>query len=190
MRMSYVENGSFKFGNIDMYDTYGIQILDASMPEDLLLPSIRPRKIEIPLRHGQYDYGAKYYSERSLVMKCFTANNCSDTEARSFVREIAYALSKKNKIRVWNEPDRYYIGRVEKEISLEQKRDVGNVFTIEFTCDPFAYGNTVSKNFVNNEITADYSGTASTPTIIEITNTGSTNVTGITITQVVRKDSY
>ena len=188
--MSYIEHGSFKFGSIDMYDTYGIQILDSSMAKDLLLPAVRPRKVTVPLRHGQYDYGAKYYDERSLVLNCVTILNYSDTEARSFAREIAYALSKKNRIRIWNEPNRYYIGRVEKEIELEQTRDVGNVFNIEFTCEPFAYGDTVSKNFENQTLTPNYIGTAQTPTIIEITNTGSTNISGITIKQVIRKDSY
>lgn len=188
--MSYIENGSFKFGNVDMFDTYGIQILDTSMAEDLLLPAIRPRKITIPLRHGQYDYGAKYYEERPLTLNCVTIRNHSENQARSFAREIAYILSKKDQIRIWNEPDRYYIGRIEREITLTQERDVGNVFTLEFTCEPFAYGETVVKNFVNLSITPNYTGTAHAPTLIEITNTGETDVSIIRISQVNRKDTY
>lgn len=188
--MSYLENGSFKFGIIDMYETYGIQILDTSLPDDFLLPAIRPRKVTIPLRHGSYDYGAKYYQERTLTLNCVTIRDHTENQARSFAREIAYALSKKDEIRLWNESDRYYIGRIEKEVTLTQLRGVGNVFTLEFTCEPFAYGETIVKNFENLSISPDYTGTAHTPTRIEITNTGDSDAVTIRISQVNRKDTY
>lgn len=188
--MSYIESGSFKFGNIDMYDTYGVQILDTSMAEDLLIPAIRPRKVTIPLRHGQYDYGAEYYEERPLTLNCITVRNHSENQARSFAREIAWALSKKDQIRIWNEPDRYYVGRIEKEISLTQVRDVGNVFTLEFTCEPFAYGETVVKQFNTLTLVPDYKGTAPTPVYIEIINTGDTDISVLRISQLDRKDVY
>ena len=188
--MSYIEYGSFKFGSIDMYDTYGLQLVDTSMAEDLLLPAIRPRKITIPLRHGQYDYGAEYYEERPLVLNCVTIRNHSENQARSFAREIAYTLSKKDEIRLWNEPDRYYVGRIEKEISLTQERGVGNIFTLEFTCEPFAYGETVVKQFSSLTLVPEYRGTAPTSAYIEITNTGNTDISVIRISQLDRKDVY
>lgn len=186
----WIENGSFKFGSIDMYETFGLQILDTSVPNDLFLPEIRPRKIMIPLRHGKYDYGAKYYNERSLSLNCVSIQVENDGEFRAFAREIAYALSKKDQIRLWNEPDKYYIGRVEKEISLTQIRDVGNVFTLDFTCEPFAYSDPVTKSFTNLKLDPEYKGTAPAPTYIEIVNTGNANVKTIRISQVDRKDTY
>lgn len=181
--MSYLENGSFKFGDIDMFDTYGIQILDSSMAEDLLLPAIRPRKVTVPFRHGAYDYGAKYYDERTLTLNCVTLMQHSETEARAFLREIAYVLSKKDKIRLWNEPDKYYVGQIENEISFTQHRDVANAFDIEFTCEPFAYGKTVTIPVVNNTCSVNYVGTVKTPSRIIITNTGGMTITDIVISQ-------
>lgn len=193
--MSWLENGSFKFGNIDMYETFGIQILDDSMEEDLLLPEVRTRKVTIPLRHGEYDFGSKYRKNRPLTMNCVSTRFTTEGEFRDYAREIAYVLSKKNEIRRWNEPDKYYIGKIEKEITLIQIRDVGNVFTLEFTCEPFAYGETKTEQFVRqgNSLVynPNYRGTEDTPTYIEIVNTGSTaSVVNIRISQIDRKDTY
>ena len=186
--MSYLEYGSFKFGDVDMFDTYGIQILDSSMAEDLLLPSVRPRKVTIPFRHGSYDYGAKYYDERTLTLNCVTIRNHSESQARSFAREIAAALAKKDKIRLWNEPDRYYVGRVENEVTLTQHRDVGIVFTLEFTCDPFAYGETVIEPFTGLRYNAHYEGMVPTPTKIVITNNGEQIVRIIKISKLKKEE--
>lgn len=187
----WIANGSFKFGSIDMYSTFGLQLMGDSMDEDLLLPEVRTRKITIPLRHGEYDYGSKYRKERPLRMNCVSLS-CGSTEGefRAFAREIAYVLSKKDRIRRWYEPDVYYIGKVEKEITLTQLRDVGNVFTLDFTCEPFAYGQTVSKPFTNLQLVPEYNGTAESPTYIEITNVGNANAAKIRISQVDRKDNY
>lgn len=186
----WVENGSFKFGPTDMYEAFGIQILDTSVPDDLLLPEIRPRKITIPLRHGEYDYGAKYYKERPLTLNCVTTQAETEGEFRAFAREIAYVLSKKDQIRIWNEPDKYYVGRIEKEITLTQLRDVGNVFTLDFTCEPFAYGETKTEQMPSLVYLPEYKGTGSTPTYIVIENTGETAAVNIQITQTIRKDVY
>lgn len=189
--MSYIENGSFKFGSIDMYDTFGIQILDDSMEEDLLLPEIRTRKISIPLRHGDYDYGSKYRKSRPLRMNCVSTQFTNEGEFRAYAREIAYVLSKKDEIRRWHEPDKYYIGKIEKEITLTQLRDVGNVFTLDFTCEPFAYGDTLTERFGSDLVfTPVYRGTEETPTYIEIANIGNADAVNIRISQIDRKDSY
>ena len=187
----WIANGSFKFGSIDMYTAFGLQLVGDSMDEDLLLPEIRTRKITIPLRHGEYDYGSKYRKERPLRLNCVSLS-CGSTEGeyRSFAREIAYVLSKKDRIWRWYEPDVYYIGKIEKEITLTQLRDLGNVFTLDFTCEPFAYGETVTKQYTNLQLIPEYRGTAESPTYIEIANIGESDVVDIRISQVDRKDSY
>lgn len=181
--MSYIETGSFKFGDTDMYDTYGIQILDSSMPEDLLLPAIRPRKVTLPFRHGAYDYGAKYYDERHLVLNCIALN-----DARTFARDLAYTLSTKDKIRLWNEPHLYYIGRIENEVALTPYRDVGVTFTLDFTCDPFAYGNTVTEQFNGLRYVTHYQGTVPSPTKIIVKNNSQNTISTIKITQLKKED--
>lgn len=189
--MSYTEHGSFKFGNTDMYDTFGIMLLDSGMPGDLFIPSIRERKVTIPARHGEYDFGAKYYNERRLELDCITANPVDKSQLRSYIREVTYVLSKKSEIRLWNEPDKYYVGRLYDEVSLTQLRDTANTFTLVFTCEPFAYGRTYTERFDNNlQYIPDYHGTFTTPTYIVITNTGTRNVSKIQIKQTDVKENY
>lgn len=193
--MSYAEHGSFKFGNTDMYDTFGIMILDAGMPDDLFIPGIRERKVEVPNRHGKYDFGAKYYDERELTLKCIAAEperiGYTQENLRQYVREITYVLSKKAEIRLWNEPEKYYVGRIYDSSELTQLRNIANEFTLTFICEPFAYGETFSVPFVNGLLTPNYRGTAPTTTYIIIRNTASSgNVTNIKITQTDREENY
>ncbi len=188
--MSYLNHGSFKFGGVDMYQQYGIMILDTGMPKDSFIPAIRPRKVNIPQRHGEYDFGAKYYEERTLTLDCITAKQMSGYTFRTFIREVTYALSKKSEIRLWNEPDKYYVGRIYDEIELNQLRDVGNTFTLTFLCEPFAYGESIYEAFDGNKFVPNYRGTAPTPAYITIVNNGSVPIKNIRISQINRKDAY
>ena len=178
--------GSFQFGTTDMYLAYGIKLTENSIPEDVLLPELRSRKVTVPLRHGTYDYGARYYDERAIRIECVTSKILSRADAR----EIAYTLSKKSEIYFWTEPDKYYVGRVYQAPTLEQLRNVGNRFTLTFVCEPFAYGETKTEAFENSRYSPNYNGTAPTPTYIVITNTGSRNVSNIRIIQTDKKENY
>ena len=189
--MSYQNHGSFMFDGIDMYDRFGIMILNTGMPQDSFLPAIRERKVQVPRRHGQYDFGAKYYDERTLTLDCVTGERMSNSSFRATAREMAYILSKKSEIRLWNEPDVYYVGRLYDEIQLVQLRDTAIEFTLNFICEPFAYGLTVYEDFDEDKrYVPNYKGTASTPAYIEIVNNGPYTVKNIRISQVNRKDSY
>lgn len=183
MPFSWTNKSSFLFDGIDMFDRFGLQIADDGMPVDVLLPTIRSRKITLPLRNGAYDFGAKYYDERQVSVTCVTVK----ANTREDAREMAYLLSKKSEIRFWNEPDKYYIGRVYQAPTLDQIRNVGNRFSLTFVCDPFAYGVTVSDEFTTRYI-PDYQGTAPAPTKITITNTGSSTITSITIVQLLNEE--
>ena len=179
MSFTWQNKSSFLFGTTDMYTTYGIMLTDDGMPEDVLLPGLRSRKVTIPLRSGAYDYGAHYYDERGIQITCVTTRVLT----REDTREIAYTLSKKSEIRFWTEPDKYYIGRVYQAPTLEQIRKVGNRFSLIFVCDPFAHGLTKTESFTNLRYEPEYPGTAPTPTYIVIENTGNANAVNIVLTQ-------
>lgn len=179
-------SGSFLFGSVDMYQRFGLKLAEKSIPQDVLMPGLRPRKQTIPQQHGEYDFGAQYYDERAIEIECVTNRVISRDESR----EIAYILSKKAEIRFWTEPEKYYIGRVYDPPTLDQLRNVGQHFILTFICEPFAYRNTFTQYFVNNRFVPEYQGTAPTPTYIVIENVGSGNVVNIQITQTNRKDSY
>ena len=107
-------------------------------------------------------------------------------ESGEMYLETIYVLSKKSQIRFWNEPEKYYVGRVYQAPGLEVLRKVGNRFSMTFILEPFAYRNTLTENFVNRRYTPEYEGTASTPTYIVIENTGSSNARNIQIVQSIK----
>lgn len=184
MEYTWQDKSSFLFGTTDMYQTFGIQITDDGLPQDVLKPQLRERKVVVPLRHGAYDYGAKYYDERPLQITCVTVR----AGTRDDAREMAYILRKKSEIRFWNEPEKYYIGRVYAPPSLEVLRKVGNRFTLNFVLNPFAYGQTITRSFDGTHYVPDYIGTAETPTYIVIENVGSGNAVNIVLRQTDRQE--
>lgn len=185
MTYTWQNKGSFLFGDTDMYQAFGIQIADNGEPQDVLLPDLRSRKVTIPMRSGSYDYGAKYYDERPIGITCVTVK----AGTRDDAREMAYILSKKAQIRFWNEPDKYYIGRVYQAPGLEVLRNVGNRFSLVFICEPFAYGETTTEQMPSRVYLPEYNGTAPTPTYIVIENVGATNAVNIQIVQTNRKEN-
>lgn len=180
MEFNYLNKSSFLFNGTDMYQRFGIQLTEE--PQDVFQPGLRPRKTTIPNRSGAYDFGARFYDERTLTLSCVTTRIIE----RAGVREISYLLSKKGTIRIWNEPGKYYVGRLYDAIELEQLRRVGNRFALVFSCEPFAYGETIQRNF-QGLYAPNYTGTAATPTRIEITNTGVRDAVGIRIMQIDKK---
>ena len=185
MTFTYIDKSSFLFGTTDMYQTFGIQIRDNGFAKDVLMPTLRERKVTIPLRSGSYDYGAKYYNERTVPLNCVTVR----AGTRDDAREMAYILSKKSQIRLWNEPDKYYVGRIYQAPDLDILRNIGNQFTLSFVLEPFAYRNTITESFVDRQYIPDYHGTAPTPTYIVIENVGSSNAVNIQITQSIKQES-
>ena len=185
MDKNWLTKSSFTFGGIDMYERFGIQL--ASEPHDVILPPLRSRKMTIPQRHGAYDYGAKYYNERGLQLDCVTVR----TLARADVREISYMLSQKSEIRIWNEPGKYYVGRIYDSAALEQLRNTANRFSLTFTCEPFAYGLNKSEYFLNQRYIPEYPGTAPTTTYIVLRNVAASgNVSNIKIKQIDKEENY
>lgn len=185
MVFTWQNKSSFLFGAVDMYQRFGITIADNGEPQDTMLPELRPRKVTAPLRNGAYDFGAHYYDERAISITCVTVKAVTRDDAR----EMAYILSKKSEIRFWNEPDKYYIGRIYQAPGLEVLRNVGNRFSLTFVCEPFAYGLTTTEQMQNLVYLPEYKGTAPTPTYIVIENTGTSNAVNVQIVQTNRKDS-
>lgn len=189
MSFTWQNKSSFLFGTVDMYRIYGIMLTDDGMPQDVILPQLRERKVTVPLRNGSYDYGAHYYNERAIQITCVTTRVLTRDESR----QMAYTLSKKEQIRFWTEPNKYYVGRVYSPPSLEQLRNIGFRFPLTFVCEPFAYGLTKTESFTSTgsdlSYTPNYQGTAPTPTYIVITNTGNGNAKNIQIIQTIKREN-
>lgn len=180
--MAY-RRGTLIFNGVDLYETYGILV---ERVEDDLLPALRERKVVVPERSGAYDFGAKFYDERLLTLPSGSTRQLT----RGEVREVAYALSKKGRISLWDEPDKYYIGRIYDATDLERVLRTMRKYTLQFLCEPFAYGETVQVDFHGPVWSASYRGTQETPTRLQITNAGSTTANGIQITITEKRENY
>ena len=173
---------SFEFGGVDMAQDWGIYVV----AYDVLMPELRERKVIVPGRSGAYDFKAKYRGERPIRMECDLRNNLT----RHQLREVAYILSKKNTIRIWDDPEVYYIGRIYDASELNDI-SIGFEFTLNFKCDPPAYGAVNVLQVRGSEPTrVSYAGTEETPTRISIINNGANDAVGIQIRLRSRKETY
>ena len=160
---------SFEFAGTDMFTSYGMRI---RKKHDVLKPSLRERKIVIPSRSGAYDFGAKTYNERTILVECDTIKTLTADDKR----EIAFLLSEKGEIRFWDDPERYYIGRIYDAAEVEKVGGVGTYFPLTFICDPFAYavnegfGGCATFDSSEMRMTVNYGGTAETPGVLKIKN--------------------
>lgn len=172
-----IQPDTFAYAGVDMLATYGIRCSGYSF--DTLTPKLRPRKITVPGKSGTRDFGAKHYEDRALRIQCDAMERRLD---RHEIRELAYLLSKKGRIVLWDEPDKYYVGRLYDAAELKYIGMVGHEFSLTFICEPFAYGRTYSgpmpERFVGDDA---YLGTATTPTRIQVTNTGQNTIPGFRI---------
>lgn len=174
MTEPWIKYGSFKFGTVDMYDTFGLRIVDCDY--DYLSPAPRESKQSIPLRSGAYRFTEKYHEERQIMLSVRAEN-----PVRTFWRELSYALDKKANLYIYDEPEKYYTGRIYDPSQIKRLRNVGVEFDLVFTCKPYAIGRSVTDTFTGNVYYPNYNGTANSPTIITIRNTGNNAVTGIRV---------
>lgn len=166
---------SWTFNGVDMRAEFGL-ILEEPF-DDRLKPRLRERKLVVPQRDGAYDYGAKWYEEREVGVKCASVQLLT----RADVRRLALVLSEKGELRSWYEPEKYYMGRIYEDTNIERIVGTAKRFNLLFVCDPFAYGEQVTEQFSAQSALA-YRGSARTPTHIIITNRTESPVKGLTLT--------
>lgn len=152
---------SFSFNQYNSVEDWGMMVVAT----DVLLPPKRRRKITIPGRSGAYDFGARNWEERTIRLTCTLMRQMSKGE----FREIVYALSKKGRLRLWNEPGKFYVAELYdpsevQDFYLETARE----FELAFTAEPFAYGPTVTTHITNGRNALAYKGTAETQRVPSI----------------------
>lgn len=166
--------GSFQFGDKNSRDDWGIVVVN----HDVLLPPKRSRKITIPGRSGQYDYGSRLYDERIIQIECVLEKQITKAQ----LREIAYALSEKRHLWLYNEPDKYYIAEIYDSAEVvDMPLEIMREFTLTFIAEPFAYGEVKDIPIANGRTLINYEGTAEAPCEIIIENPNNYAITGITI---------
>lgn len=172
--MSIIRPFSFNFRGKNSRDDFGIMVKSY----DFLMPQKRERKRQIPFRHGSHDYGARYYNDRILRLTCIWIPNVIRKMSRSDIREISYWLSEKGQISLSIEPDKYYVGSIYDSsefeahyINLIDAATITDIsFELDFVCEPFAYGDSVSVDIKSGINPIQYKGTAESPTYIVLNN--------------------
>ena len=151
-----------------------------------LLPAKTQAAYMIPGRDGTYDSSDFDYQNRIITVQIAFFGSGKDMESlRKKVRDIAKWLSGQGNLIFDDEPDKAYTAKVTSGISLSQIVRQGQA-TISFDCQPFAESVqylTEVKDITKNDdtLTVSVDGTQDAPCIITIKNTGTTNITGITI---------
>lgn len=158
---------SFSFGGKNSSD-FGL----LAKGYDFLLPEKRQQKINIPFRHGAYDFGGDYYNERNLRVRCVWVGK----KTRNDIRDISFWLSSKGKIIFPEEPDKYYIGELYDSNELIMHYSYSNYtttdgeFELNFICEPFAYKTINPINLKSGINYIKYDGTVQAPTLIILKN--------------------
>ena len=163
---------SFEFRGINFLTRFGIKVVKI----DFLLPPKRERKIQIPGRHGKYDFGSECWEERIIRIDCDVTKKLS----RGELREVSALLGKKGNLYLWDEPDKFYVGEVfmAPEIFEYPKANI-RTFTVEWVCEPFAYRETSFQSLQKGRNVIAYEGTESTPCQIVIKNVASSSLNRI-----------
>lgn len=154
-------------------------------------PEIRKREVTVPGRAGSYDFGAEY-GQRTFQLPLITLNTSTQSEVQDVVRNLADTLTDDNgdpkevKLSFDKESNKHY--KVKLDDSMGITRYPGNLADIQLNLvatKPFAFRdtNTTTVNVTSSGQTFQVtnSGSAPTPVVITITNSGATTINGFTI---------
>lgn len=129
-----------KFNNKHSFTDFGLVLKSYRN----IKPSMRKREIEIPGKDGSYTFPSSSYSKRIISCK-FSLIDCTTLqELRQKAREISDWLSAENaNLEFDDEPGKIYTATVYNSIDPEEIATMQE-FTVEFECQPFAFGETIT----------------------------------------------
>ncbi len=171
-----MRKGEIIFNGISLYNEFGII---AERMQDPLYPPSRESSIVIPGRSGSYHFreAESFHDEVQVVYEC----RASEMQDRAKAREIAYALTTDTQARLtdWQEPEMYRLGKIYDSALLEYEICSYRRFSLQFTCYPYTFGQTIVEEFQGSRLVPNYQGTRKALGRLEIKNTGSTPISGI-----------
>jgi predicted phage tail component-like protein len=155
----------------------------------VLLPALRSKQLEIPGRHGTYDFGENTYANRIVSVSLEYVGE-SFTELRTRAREISAWLTGVNgakRLIFDDEPDKYYMAKIYNQMALSNIFKQGKT-EAAFECEPFAYSvtlftDTASVTASGSTLTVSSSGTIDTPFTVILQNNGISAISTFTLTR-------
>lgn len=160
--------------------------------EEPALPETRDRTLEIPGRHGLYDFGADL-GPRMFELQCAIIQPNAYALQRAVRALAAHLMDGNGRPRTLElifdeEPDKVYFVRYAGSVSIQKRIGLGKFSLPLVAYDPFAYStfdasdlDVDSSALVDSEISvdADYDFAVNAPTTLGIENFGSMNATPI-----------
>ena len=149
--------------------SFDIQVLDIQYD---ILPANRDHYETIPGRHGSYLF-EQPWGDRTITIEC-AIKGTDFADIRDKIHDIATWLVSKDReeLQLGDTPGKYYMAKLTNAGTLERDIQAG-FFTLEFTCEPFAYSlyESTSTYTIASGGTESlyYLGTYETEPIIEIT---------------------
>ena len=145
-----------------------------------LLPEPNDSYVQVPGRQGSILF-PRELADRRIELDCAVVGS-SLANLRVKARMIAAWLytADRAKLSFDDEPGRYYMAKLASAVDFENTVTLGE-FSLSFVCEPLAYGEQVTANFVSDSVTVANAGTFPTPAIIEATFTGAASEFKVTL---------
>jgi len=131
-----------------------------------LLPELNDHYVQVPGKFGSILF-PRELADRRIEIDCAFIED-SLTDLRTKARSIAAWLytTDRAKLSFDDDPGKYYMAKLASAVDFEHLALMGQ-FSLSFVCEPLAYGEQVTTNFVNDMATVVNAGTYSAPAIIE-----------------------
>jgi len=158
----------FRFGDT-WASSYGIEVLNIQHD---ILPANRDHYETIPGRHGSYLF-TQPFGDRMITIECsLRGSDFADMRDKIFDIAAWLASTGKKQLQLGDTPGKYYMAKLTNAGALAREIIAG-FFTLEFTCDPFAYSlyeSTATYTMASGSTESIFcTGTWETEPIIEIT---------------------
>lgn len=145
-----------------------------------LLPETNDRYIQVPGRQGSIHF-PRELADRRIELDCaFVGSSLADIRAK--VRDIAAWLHTDDRanLNFDDEPGKSYKGKLASAVDLDHTGRLGQ-FSLTFICEPLAYGEQITVDFVSDTAIVANAGSYQTPAIIEATFTGDASEFKVTL---------
>ena len=145
-----------------------------------LLPEPNDSYVQVPGRNGSVLF-PRELADRRIELDCaFVGSSLADIRAKA--RDIAAWLHTDDRANLSfdDETGKTYKGKLSSAVDFDHIGRMGQ-FSLTFICEPLAYGEQVTANFVSDSVTVANAGTFPTPAIIEATFTGAASEFKVTL---------
>lgn len=153
----------YTFNGINL-NTFGAYLLSKNRQ---ISPSRKVSYIDIPGRDGSlmFDNGL---NDRFITIS-HEIDESTLSNLRTKIRQISSWLNTDDKKQLVfdDEPDKYYMAKVDGTINLDEEIALTGNFDVTFRCEPYAYS--VTSNFVSNSATINNVGTTTCFPIFTVT---------------------